>query len=494
MVALWTVLLAMPVRAASGVTLSPVLITEVKTGTAASAAQEFIELTNTTDQPVDMSGWQLWYFSAQSTLDAPTHTVLLGGSLDAHAIMTLTGAAGYPDVTAQQTYSFSMAGTGASIALMRPADAACQLTLVDGISWGSAATPLLGQAAGAPGTSQSLARRSTIDGTWQETADTAADFWVTSTPTPGLANNADDMPAPDDTAPDIVLPPDRTVPDATCQLPVPPGDGSATPPADGTPQPGSGADAPVVVNAGLSPPAITELLPNPASPQTDDADEFIELYNPNTQPFSLDGYILCAGATTAHNFTVPTGTILPPQTYVAFFSSQTNLSLANNGGQAWLLDADGNVVSQSAAYGTAGDGQAWALIDDNWQWTTTPTPGAANSLALAAPASSSKSSTVKTAAKKTAAVKAASTTKAKAAKPAATKKPAAKKKPATSLAAQTVTTPHASPLHPALLAIAVLFALLYAAYEYRHDLANKLQHLRRRRSTGREDRPRPKGG
>ena len=49
---------------------------------------------------------------------------------------------------------------------------------------------------------------------------------------------------------------------------------------------------------GLSAPQISELLPNPAGTGNDATDEFIELYNPNDQPFDLSGFVLQTGLTT----------------------------------------------------------------------------------------------------------------------------------------------------------------------------------------------------
>ena len=49
--------------------VSPVLITEVQTGAGVSghAGDEFIEIYNTTDADIDLSGWQLRYVSATAS-------------------------------------------------------------------------------------------------------------------------------------------------------------------------------------------------------------------------------------------------------------------------------------------------------------------------------------------------------------------------------------------------------------------------------------------
>ncbi len=84
---------------------------------------------------------------------------------------------------------------------------------------------------------------------------------------------------------------------------------------------------------GLAAPQITEVLPNPASPQTDADDEFIELYNSNNTAFDLTGFTLQVGLTTKHNYTFPPGTNLPARGYTAYLSTDTNLSSSNSRGR-----------------------------------------------------------------------------------------------------------------------------------------------------------------
>ncbi len=205
---------------------------------------------------------------------------------------------------------------------------------------------------------------------------------------------------------------------------------------------------------GLAAPQITELLPNPASPQSDDEDEFIELYNSNAVAFDLSGFKLQVGSTTKHTYTISDGTIIEPKAFKAFFSVDTNLAMSNTSGQAALLDPLGNVMSQSDPYGSAKDGQSWALANGKWYWTTTPTPNAANQVSGATTASSSSSKTSGT----TKSVSTQSSTG------------------ATNAANNSLP---ATPLHAWTLAGVGGAALLYAGYEYRTDLANNIYRLRR---------------
>jgi len=217
-------------------------------------------------------------------------------------------------------------------------------------------------------------------------------------------------------------------------------------------------------DAGLAAPKLSEVLPNPAPPQTDADDEFIELYNSNNQTFDLSGFILQVGLSTTHKYTIPAGTFLQPQQFGVFYSSETDLSLSNTSGQVKLLDPAGNVLEESDVYGTAKDGYAWVNADDAWQWTTQSTPGAKN-IIISPPVS--KSSSNKSATK-------GSVLAAKTSGNSGGGSSGGSSAPAKS-----------SPVHPLILAGIGSAAVLYALYEYRHDLANALYRFRRHRAAGR---------
>jgi hypothetical protein len=218
---------------------------------------------------------------------------------------------------------------------------------------------------------------------------------------------------------------------------------------------------------GLKALQLSEILPNPASPQTDTDDEFIELYNPNGAAFDLSAFQLQIGSTTSstiHSYTFPDGTVLPPQSFKAFKSETTHLSLNNSGGQVWLVDPLDHTVTQSDVYGAAKDGQSWVNADGKWQWTLQATPDAANKIAAPAGSASTKTATVN--GRNVAAVKGATTNSASGNLAAGS--------------AQSVA--QVTPVHPLTLVLVVLAALLYGAYEYRQDLANRLYEYRRYRA------------
>lgn len=234
-------------------------------------------------------------------------------------------------------------------------------------------------------------------------------------------------------------------------------------------------------NVGLLVPQITELLPNPAGTGTDATDEFVELYNPNGTMFDLSGYELQTGLATKHSYIFPEGTVLGALSFTAFTSEQTGLSMSNTSGQATLLDPSGMVIAESDPYGTAADGKAWAIADNTWYWTNTPTVGASNIIA-STPIAAAVATT-----KKTVKAAKATTKKATTAKASTAKKKATKTTMATAKVASDATKPVRN-IHPLVLALVAMAALGYGLYEYRNDLANSIHKFRADRAARRSHR------
>ena len=233
-------------------------------------------------------------------------------------------------------------------------------------------------------------------------------------------------------------------------------------------------------NKGLAPPLITETVPNPLGTGTDASDEYIELYNSNDATFDLSGFVLQTGLATKHSYVIPGGVTIPGKSFRVFYSSETGLSMSNTSGQASLLDSSKTIVTQSDPYDSAPDGQAWALANGAWYWTTKATPSLTNVIAqpIVKPATGVKSLTVKSGTTKTstAKVKAATTKKSKSSKD---KTVASTKSAGPEPTRQVASIPGPVPIHPGVLAIVMTCALGYGAYVYRKDLANAVYKLRR---------------
>lgn len=225
------------------------------------------------------------------------------------------------------------------------------------------------------------------------------------------------------------------------------------------------ADQPAVqlpaADIGLDAPQLSELLPNPRGAGNDTTDEFIELYNPNAQPFDLTGFTLLTGLTTTHSYVFPAGTVLPATGFQAFYSEETKLSLSNTASQVTLLDPFGNVLSTAEPYNKAKDGLSWSSAKGKWYWTTQATPGASNVIEQPAAKQAAQAK------KKKPTFKAAGVVGAK-----TTKLAAGPESSGFEEGRQGTT------IHFGTLALVAAGALLYGAYEYRRDIANRLSQFR----------------
>lgn len=435
-----------------------------------SSSGQFVALYNTTEQTLDMSKYQLEYFNSYDLTKATSSRLIsLSGLVPPHGYfmvnddsltlcyrqtvdsvsLGLSSTAGFIEVLA-----FDQAGAGASI----------NLKLEDYVGWSKTAV------AGAqtlPAVSGAFLDRQPKDGVGNPSITIpGAGNWQTVRPDPANACNlisgSGGSPVPTGlnqllppVEPAAAIEPDVNNPDSTANLTA------VLPESD----------------IGLMAPTITELLPNPDGNGNDASDEFIELYNANDKPFDLTGFSLQTGLTTSHSFAFPAGTSLSPHAFKAFYALTTGLSLSNNGGQAKLRDPFGNSISATAVYGSAKDGQAWALANGKWYWTTRPTPGLAN--VINRPPTGKKTTAANKASK--AAAKNKTSTKGKTAKTAKTKTAAA--------AGQTdPAAADSTPVHAGVLALVGSLALLYGAYEYRADLANRIYQFKRYLSDRRANR------
>ena len=417
-------------------------ITEVQTNSGNAGSQEFIELYNNTDNLINIAdaNWKIQYFSSTKVMQpdfnwnttAPTGEISLTGTIQPHDYFVL--ATYQPNnVVPDQIYDNShLSDTAGGVQLVTVNNSA--VTTYDHVGWSNADAPPHDLYA-TPPAGGSLQRQTDEEGSYIDAAGNLGRFVPSNTATPKEAWQA---PPPEN---DPVIP---GLGQAEDEVPI--------------------IDQPDTLR-------LTELLPNPASPATDANDEYIEIYNESSVSIDLRGFTIQTGKTFAYSYTIPEGT-LEPHAYQIFTSSDTPLSLANSGGQARLLNPTGQVVDETLVYGEAAEGQAWALFNNDWQWTTTPTPGYENILSVPATAT-------KAAAKKPAAPK----------KKAVNSKASAKKSNGT-INAQTgdnkpAETDQSPAIHPLVLAGVGGGALLYGAYEYRTDLANRYYQLKRYRETRR---------
>lgn len=430
-----------------------IVMSEVQTGSVSDASKEFIELYNPTNVNVSVDNFTIEY--ASSTGATWVKKATLAGMITAYGFY-LVSTTGY--LSPDATMTSGLASTGGHVRIKDASGA-----VVDLVGWGTAVHPE-GKVANAPVAGGSIerlpGRLSDLAGNNQDSDDNSVDFVLREVAEPQNKFSTIEDPS-------------------TVTAPTPD-------PVDNTPPENVVITPPVYL-----PVAITEAFPDPASPLTDAKDEFIELYNPNSESVNLKGYVLRAGSGFKNFFTIGDVSIAPGA-YMAFFSVDTSLALPNSGSAVQLLDPSGNILDVSDAYGVAKTGQAWADINGVWAWTLEPTSGAANILSVAestpksgsAVSAKAASSVVKKAAAK---ATTANKTTAKASK--TTTKKTKTNAPKAGIAAVTTAIAEPSPLARWLLIAAGCFTIMYAIYGFRHDLYNYYIKVRRNSSAWLQDRP-----
>jgi hypothetical protein len=448
-----------------------IIITEVQTEND-TGSEEFVELYNNSDVDLDFSSvatntWNLQYFSStkvkSSTFEwsttAPTGTLRLTGIIAARgyyifASTPTSGAYNPGSIVPNQSFAGSHFADdgGAQLISVNSASGTAITTIHDHVGWLSEGSLVSGFYR-TPAAKGSIQRLVGDDGGYIDTEENLNVFVGSEFITPGESWQA---------------------PADTTEEPEPPTDHEDDDESTDT----ASNDTPVTIPANLQALQLSELFPNPAAPQTDSDDEFVEIYNPNDEAIDLQGYTVQTGSSFAYSYVIKDGSIAG-HAYTVFTSHSTNLSLANSGGQARLINPEGNVISESTAYENAAEGESWALINGVWQWTASPTPGAENNLMIPAePTTKPKKASAKPAAK-TAASKT-TNPRTSSAKAASTKKQTPV--PAEDGFSDSELPP---PVHPAVLAGGGLSALVYAGYEYHADVINKIYKFRRYRAARR---------
>lgn len=143
-----------------------------------------------------------------------------------------------------------------------------------------------------------------------------------------------------------------------------------------TPSAGASASSPSAVSTVEKKIIISEILISPAGDDT--KVEFIEIYNAGTGIADIGGWSLEDQLGTISKYIFPVGMKIKSGEYQSFYSAQTKISLNNTADGAVLKDETGKLISKTPLSGEAKEGISFALENDNWSWTSVPTPGSKN--------------------------------------------------------------------------------------------------------------------
>jgi hypothetical protein len=160
-------------------------VNEFMTGSTGAASNEFVELFNAGSSAADVGGFKVAYRSAAGTSDITLATIPAGTTIPAGGFYLLGGAGYLGSHTADQSFSTSLAATGGGLAVRDSTGA-----ILDSVGYGDSTNAFVEAhvttappATAAPGSSSNRLP----DG--HDTNDNAADFSVSSTPSPGAVNH-----------------------------------------------------------------------------------------------------------------------------------------------------------------------------------------------------------------------------------------------------------------------------------------------------------------
>ncbi len=120
---------------------------------------------------------------------------------------------------------------------------------------------------------------------------------------------------------------------------------------------------------------INEVLPNPK--EKDDTGEFIELYNPGTELIDLSGWEIHDASLTG-KYIFPGGRSIPPLNHLVITDQEFSLSLNNSNETLSLYDKEGRLVHR-VQYEKTKEGVSLNLVGATLRGARKPTPGSANS-------------------------------------------------------------------------------------------------------------------
>ncbi len=120
---------------------------------------------------------------------------------------------------------------------------------------------------------------------------------------------------------------------------------------------------------------ISEIMPNPPSSLSDSNDEWVELKNTTGYDIDISGCRLKDTKGSLKEYIVPPGTVISTNGFTVFYNRDTKISLNNDTDGMTFLDFTGTLLSQTALYKNAPDGQSFVLNGSVWEWTADVTPG-----------------------------------------------------------------------------------------------------------------------
>lgn len=315
-----------------------VIISEVQiSGGTGHTNDDFIELYNTTDAPIDITDWQLRKKTktdttstgiSLKTFSTPTDMILI---IPAKGYFLWTNSTGvFKSLTDAQFINSSTIADDNSIALFDATN-----MIIDAVTWGTGHTlPFLPSKLYTlnPPANTSIER------------DLISNTFIAQTqPTPQNTAGIQNKPLPSPSVTPIDTPTTLS------------------------------AVIPKTISTETSV-RINELLPNPS-----DTEEFIELFNCGNADVNLKNWSLRDASKTGH-YTFKEDTIVQPRSYLTIMRSTFSFALNNTNESVTLLNPQGTVID-TISYLKSNKDASYSLSLSGWRWSPLITPNAVNQFA-----------------------------------------------------------------------------------------------------------------
>lgn len=337
--------IAWPVKAAyaaNGLKTGTVVINEIAwMGTIGSYNDEWLELYNNTDSPINLDGWTL-------RADDGVPNILLTGVIPVKNFYLLerTDDNSAPDIAADQIYIGPLENSGEDLRLSD-----LNGNLIDEVKNSG------GWSAGNNSTKQTMERKNSL------LLGSSAENWENSESPGGTPKQVNGMAINLPLSPQNLSEPSSPPPNTFSTSSQGPGDN-----VQANPQPKTMYPSGVIIN---------ELLPSPAG--SDEEQEWIEIFNKNNFEVNLSGWQITDAVGRTNTYIFPEGTLIKPYKFLVLSRPTVKITLNNPGDGLKLIRPDENIIDE-VNYQNAPSGESYGLFGFGWKWTSAPTPGADNIL------------------------------------------------------------------------------------------------------------------
>ncbi len=121
---------------------------------------------------------------------------------------------------------------------------------------------------------------------------------------------------------------------------------------------------------------ISEFMPVPA--ESEEENEWIELFNQSSQVANLTGWQLDDQEDDSSPFLFPANSLIGPEQFLVMRRPISQIALNNDNDQVRLIYPDGSIATEVSYLAENKEGLAIAFDGQDYFWTEIPTPGAAN--------------------------------------------------------------------------------------------------------------------